>query len=95
MPINVSVADPRFTLAEVAALERPAWHLTATGDADYVYDGINFWCDRIGSACPLARSETLPRLGWRHKADCRCPGCSNAITVPGADNMAGRKANPL
>jgi hypothetical protein len=81
VPLDVSIAEPRFTLDEVTALERPAWHLATTGDADYVYDGINFWCDRIGSACPLARREALPRQGWRHRADCHCPGCHEAVVV--------------
>jgi hypothetical protein len=72
---DVSTAKPRFTLAQVVYLERPAWHLTPIGDVDYLYDGINFWCERIGRACPLAKREALPRGGWRHGVECRCPDC--------------------
>ena len=73
-PTNV----PTFTLAEVADLERPAEHRDAAGKIDYIYDGINFWCDREGMSCSFQRSLTMPQDGWRHHQGCRCPLCSEA-----------------
>ena len=70
-----------FTLAEVVDLERPAWHVIRSGAVDYIYDGINFWCGKVGNPCPtggLDSGATLPLEGWRHKEDCKCPPCREA-----------------
>jgi len=70
--------EPEYTLTEVVDLERPARHETSAGHVDYIYDGINFWCERVGTPCPAGPGETLPRKGWRHKPDCRCSRCREA-----------------
>jgi hypothetical protein len=72
---DVATAEPRYTRAEIVELDRPAWHLTFAGTVDYLFDGINFWCDGPGLGCPLDRIKGLPEEGWRHRADCRCEGC--------------------
>ena len=66
--------ETAFSLSQVVDLERPAEHLDAHGKLDYTYDGINFWCERDGKACPLDR-QAPPREGWRHKDKCRCAVC--------------------
>ena len=75
------LSKPQFTLAEVVDLERPASHITASGDVDYIYDGINFWCGRVGNPCRLGPGEVLPASGWEHKDDCRCPSCRDARKI--------------
>jgi hypothetical protein len=75
------VNGSEYTLAEVVDLERPAWHVTRSGAVDFIYDGINFWCGRIGNPCRPGVGESLPRSGWRHKDGCRCPRCREARRV--------------
>ena len=53
---------PTFTLAEVAELERPAEHRDAAGKIDYIYDGINFWCDREDEL--LLPAQLDDAAGW-------------------------------
>lgn len=78
IPADIATAEPRFTLTEVVAFERPAWHLTSSGRLEYEYDGINFWAGAPGRAPSLEQRETMPREGWRHRPDCPCLPCRQA-----------------
>jgi hypothetical protein len=73
---KVRLTDKEFALSDVVDLERPAWHPQKSGEIDFIYDGINFWCGSIGTPCPAdGNAPVLPLTGWHHKARCRCPGC--------------------
>ena len=91
---DVSTAEPRFTLAQVIDLERPAWHLTPIGDVDHLDDGINFWCERIGRACAPRRGTLCPR-GMAAQRRVPLPGLSRGVTMSADPARVGERAGAL
>lgn len=75
---DIFLAEPLLKLDDVMDAERRAWHLTAGGEVDYLFDGINFWCVEPGRACTQQEWDVVPREGWRHLLDCRCRLCGRA-----------------
>ena len=70
---------PFFTLSEVVALERYAWH-----DSDgrvFLFDGISLW-RQDGEHRGPAQLEDAPVDGWWHRADCNCTPCESHRSVP-------------
>ena len=50
-----------YTLDEILDLERPAYHEAGDKLIDFVYDGINFWCQEQERRGPSARANACPR----------------------------------
>jgi hypothetical protein len=67
-----------YSLDEILDLERPAYHEAGDKLIDFVYDGINFWCQEQDATRAVTPRERMPEAGWRHMLSCSCPRCRRA-----------------
>jgi hypothetical protein len=67
-----------YTLSEILELERPAYHEAQDKLIDFVYDGIDFWCQRDDATRAVSALEPVPEQGWRHMLSCPCASCRRA-----------------